>query len=325
MRVNGAIEGAAAGFSIGDEVIVLKKYDDSVIKVIGHTDGLRACGFRFKLTRGDGVILTDSETYGVFFTVKNSAGHNIEVAPVYSPTDQYWSFSIPVESVDGNGYWISYYCTDGIETQYPYRYKPADKRQVVDLIKSGSYIDTIPYWKIVTYQSHVPIGDQELIYLLVDETYTYRRTVYSSVPYDVSFEIREWNTEPRSGQYHHPQTTGHRTECINYAVIDYNFVVSDEADTIQINVQGGSQSVTMGTSIGSVNHTYLETQSFGPTVDGAVYEMTAEDAGASSWMMPCGAYGLYTPPWCPAETIITCPHVGCVLSAGIINLVPAVS
>jgi hypothetical protein len=28
---------------VGDEVIVLKKYDDSVVKVIGHTDGVRAC------------------------------------------------------------------------------------------------------------------------------------------------------------------------------------------------------------------------------------------------------------------------------------------
>lgn len=46
MRANGAIEGAAAGFSVGDEVIVLKKYDDSVIRVIGHTDGVRACGWK---------------------------------------------------------------------------------------------------------------------------------------------------------------------------------------------------------------------------------------------------------------------------------------
>lgn len=43
MRDNGAIEGAAAGFSEGDEVIVLKKNDGSSIKVIGHTDGIRRC------------------------------------------------------------------------------------------------------------------------------------------------------------------------------------------------------------------------------------------------------------------------------------------
>lgn len=43
MRANGAIEGAAAGFSVGDEVLVLKKRDNTIIKVIGHTDGIRSC------------------------------------------------------------------------------------------------------------------------------------------------------------------------------------------------------------------------------------------------------------------------------------------
>lgn len=43
MRDNGAIEGAATGFPVGDEVIVLKKYDDSEIKVIGHVGGIRRC------------------------------------------------------------------------------------------------------------------------------------------------------------------------------------------------------------------------------------------------------------------------------------------
>jgi len=43
MRESGAIEGAAAGFSEDDEVVVLKKYDDSVVKVIAHTDGIRHC------------------------------------------------------------------------------------------------------------------------------------------------------------------------------------------------------------------------------------------------------------------------------------------
>ena len=47
MRDNGAIEGAAAGFSVGDEVIVLKKRDDTIIKVIGHTDGIKRCGAEY--------------------------------------------------------------------------------------------------------------------------------------------------------------------------------------------------------------------------------------------------------------------------------------
>ena len=43
IRDNGAIEGAAAGFDKGDSVIVMKKSDGSIIKVIGHTDGVRHC------------------------------------------------------------------------------------------------------------------------------------------------------------------------------------------------------------------------------------------------------------------------------------------
>ena len=47
MRDNGAIEGGAAAFEVGDEVLVLKKITDTPelagTKVIGHTDGVRAC------------------------------------------------------------------------------------------------------------------------------------------------------------------------------------------------------------------------------------------------------------------------------------------
>ncbi len=42
-RDSGAIEGAAKGFKVGDEVIVLKRYDNTVVKVIGHVDGIRRC------------------------------------------------------------------------------------------------------------------------------------------------------------------------------------------------------------------------------------------------------------------------------------------
>jgi hypothetical protein len=43
IRDNGAIEGGAAGFKVDDEVIVLINSDKSVIKVVGHVDGIRAC------------------------------------------------------------------------------------------------------------------------------------------------------------------------------------------------------------------------------------------------------------------------------------------
>ena len=43
LRDNGAISGAAKGFKVGDEVIVLINKEKTSIKVIGHTDGIRRC------------------------------------------------------------------------------------------------------------------------------------------------------------------------------------------------------------------------------------------------------------------------------------------
>lgn len=44
LRDNGAIEGAAAGFAVDDEVIVMVRKDREVVKVIAHVDGIERCG-----------------------------------------------------------------------------------------------------------------------------------------------------------------------------------------------------------------------------------------------------------------------------------------
>lgn len=44
MRANGAIEGGAEAFVVGDNVYVMKKHDNTVIKVIGLVNGPRKCG-----------------------------------------------------------------------------------------------------------------------------------------------------------------------------------------------------------------------------------------------------------------------------------------
>jgi hypothetical protein len=60
IRSNGAIEGASGGFSNGDHVIVMKHKTDSSKKyVIGHTDGVKACGI------GDIIIEMYLNTYNV--------------------------------------------------------------------------------------------------------------------------------------------------------------------------------------------------------------------------------------------------------------------
>lgn len=43
LRDNGAINGAARGFRVGDQVLVLKRHDNEVVKVIGHVYGKRRC------------------------------------------------------------------------------------------------------------------------------------------------------------------------------------------------------------------------------------------------------------------------------------------
>lgn len=43
-RSNGAIEGAAAGFTVDDEVIVMCRADGEPVRIVGHVDGIKACG-----------------------------------------------------------------------------------------------------------------------------------------------------------------------------------------------------------------------------------------------------------------------------------------
>jgi hypothetical protein len=159
MRDSGAIEGAAKGFKVGDEVIVLKRYDNTVVKVIGHVDGIRRCecGFRFRLTRGDGLVLSSTAIGGGIeeglspeIDVYNSLREWVETEiTAYDPITGYFtvSFVNADDSTDQNGYWVCYGCLYGPTTQYPYRYKTADKWKNEDLIKPGVYEDTIPYFK----------------------------------------------------------------------------------------------------------------------------------------------------------------------------------
>jgi hypothetical protein len=44
LRDNGAVLGAALGFTDNDQVVVLTKYDNSKCYVVAHVDGIRSCG-----------------------------------------------------------------------------------------------------------------------------------------------------------------------------------------------------------------------------------------------------------------------------------------
>ena len=159
----------AGAFEIGDTVVVqFTSLNTQTInnwetgKVIGFKESPRVCSnFSFKLTRGDGTLIT--EIGGLFdsFTVVNSSKVAVNIGvPTYDIVSEYWSFEI-LDPIDPNGYWVSYLCTDGIETQYPYRYKNADILKNPDLIQTGQYEDTIPYWKIETTTTIDGLGETE--------------------------------------------------------------------------------------------------------------------------------------------------------------------
>lgn len=88
LRDNGAISGAAKGFKVGDEVIVLINKDKTSIKVIGHTDGIRRCtesagayyifyidGTTLKIaqcTWDAGIVVVDTKTGTQVFSTNNN-------------------------------------------------------------------------------------------------------------------------------------------------------------------------------------------------------------------------------------------------------------
>lgn len=51
-RSNGAIEGAAAGFAVDDEVIVMCTVDGEPVRIVGHVDGIKACGSTYLMLYG---------------------------------------------------------------------------------------------------------------------------------------------------------------------------------------------------------------------------------------------------------------------------------
>lgn len=183
---------------MGDEVIVeFTGQSQATPKVIGFRDNPKPCGFDFLLTRADGVIVTPAivGTWSVY----NSLGASVPITATYNADPalsryQHWSlvFTNQADANDANGYWVGYSCDNGIPSQYPYRYRPADQLAPADLIRPGSYVDTIPYWRVgpVTYSPntthplfHGEGGNREITVAL---------TVYSSIPFEVkNFNVGE--------------------------------------------------------------------------------------------------------------------------------------
>ncbi len=180
-----------AAFEVGDDVVIQftgQSWDNP--KVIGFKTNPKPCGFIFKLTRGDGAVVDTS--LNVQFLVYNSEGDFRPTRKSYDPELGVWGVSFySGEEIDPNGYWVVYNCTDGIQTQYPYRYKKPDLWAASDRIAVGYYEDTIPYWKVLSagYWHEAdgtlitPVGSTGQITFPPEEKTIYRTFILaSSVP-----------------------------------------------------------------------------------------------------------------------------------------------
>ena len=185
-------------FSVGDEVVIeFQGQDWSRPQVVGFKHNPRG-GFEFvfKLTRGDGLLL-DTSTPPSFSLYNSSRNYVDTTDPVYDESTECWSFSLAdPEDADPLGYFVFYDVENGIETQYPYRYKSVDQYQSVDLIPFAAYEDTIPYYKVLSAPAWTT---DPLFYRFYHSTYqtlgnpvtaSYSRRIASSVPIAVKFGFR---------------------------------------------------------------------------------------------------------------------------------------
>lgn len=151
----------SVAFEDGDNVLV--KFEGQTwegAQVVGFKDNPVACGFQFKITRGDGILITEESGLLDYIELYRRVGLTTSITtPIYNPVTEYWSFNLSnIEDQDQDGYWIQYSCDDGIVTQYPYQYLPDDKYDVDNKIQFGKYDDTIPFY-VIGSQSWQPIRD----------------------------------------------------------------------------------------------------------------------------------------------------------------------
>ena len=167
--------------------------------------------FWFKLTRADGTLV--DEALFSYFKVYNSSGASVSLTQTYDAETEYWTITPnPPFTRDPSGYWVEYKCIDGIETQYPDKYKTADKKKVANLIQPGTYEGTIHYYKtedvspsIQTYndpdwcpswppevsEDYFFWGEANLLSMKPGLTFVQKSfNVKSSVPYKITRRIR---------------------------------------------------------------------------------------------------------------------------------------
>lgn len=198
-------------FRVGDRVVV--KFtgtgpgSDYIPKVIGFEMNPKACEWRFKVTRDDGLLITPdviTATLGNSFSIDVMDSfqtyvyggwlYSNGIYSIWGPsggsfsfdteTDE-WVLKVPsgyIPASENTGFWVlldTSYQMNTLMTQYPFVYKYAQMNNPDHLIQPEKYIDHLPYWKI---------ADEWWLPNYSQATST-GKTVYSSVPYRVQYNI----------------------------------------------------------------------------------------------------------------------------------------
>jgi len=163
--------------------------------------------FKIRLVRGDETLVT--EALLTYIKIKKSTGVYQTVTYTFDSLTGYWTITSEQDFDDANGYWLEYLCSDGILTQYPYKYKTADKNNTSNLQSPGTYQDIIPYWKVeytttpteipeltVSFDDFAPGGVRQrtifdILYLYIKPGTEFKKNakVYSSIPYEVIYRF----------------------------------------------------------------------------------------------------------------------------------------
>lgn len=147
----------ATAFTVGDSVYVTNKGgvcapNAADLTIVGFVAGPKSCKniIRMKLIQdGSATPLAPADIFEI--DVYNSSQVQISLwDTTYDTGTNYWSLEIADVDVDPTGYFVDYRVRENtpiaMRTQYPFRYKTADKWQSGDLIQLGTYEDRVPYY-----------------------------------------------------------------------------------------------------------------------------------------------------------------------------------
>jgi len=101
LRSNGAIEGAAAAFSVDDEVIVMLDAGGAPVRIVGFVDGIQPCGGTIVIIVANGqAVAWDFHTQAICTGVTDNEGNIVTAWPVEYSTISEWEADLQAEEAE---------------------------------------------------------------------------------------------------------------------------------------------------------------------------------------------------------------------------------